>query len=278
MPAQSEEGVLCLSHFLAGEIVMSFVNTAYAATEKAEGIAVHLDPYIVGHVGSVPITATLLTVWLVMVLLVVYAFLVRRKLSLVPNKLQNISEMMIGGVYDYIHDVLVEKKYADKYFPVIMTIFIFILGINWIGLIPGVGAFGTYHEGHLTPWLYPGATDLNITIGLTLVAFFTIEIAGVLGIGFWKYAGKFINFKSPLAFAIGLIELISELARLISFSFRLFGNIFAGKTLLLVTMFFVPYILPMPIYAYEIFVGLIQAAVFSILTLFFIKLALEEPH
>jgi F-type H+-transporting ATPase subunit a len=257
---------------------MSFVNTAYAATEKTEGISVHLDPYIVGHVGSVPITATLITVWLVMLLLVIFAILVRRKIALIPNKLQSVSEMLIGGGYDYVYEVLGDRKVTDKYFPVLATIFIFILGINWIGLIPGVGAFGTYHDGHLTPWLYPGSTDLNITIGLTLVAFFTIEIAGVLGIGVWKYAGKFLNFKSPLGFVIGMIELISELARLVSFSFRLFGNIFAGKTLLLVTMFFVPYILPMPIYAYEIFVGLIQAAVFAILTLFFIKLALEEPH
>ncbi|MEN9920379.1 MAG: hypothetical protein RL538_272 [Candidatus Parcubacteria bacterium] len=257
------------------------VHTAYAATEAheaKEGISVHLNPYVVGHIGDMPITATLITVWLVMLLLVTFAFTVRKKLSLVPGKLQTVAELLVGGVYDYVSDVLGEKKYADKYFPVIMTIFVFILGINWVGLIPGVGAFGTIHDGHITPWLYPGATDLNITIGITLVAFFTIEIAGILGIGVWKYAGKFINFHSPLAFAIGLIELISELARLISFSFRLFGNIFAGKTLLLVTMFFVPYILPMPIYAYEMFVGIIQATVFAILTLFFIKLALEEPH
>lgn len=257
---------------------MSFVNTAHAATESTEGIAVHLNPYIVGHIGDMPITATLITVWLVMVLLVGIAFLVRSKLSLTPGKLQSVAEAAIGGGYDYVRDVLGDKKKADTYFPVIATIFIFILGINWVGLLPGVGAIGTYHDGHLVPWLYPGATDLNITIGLTLVAFFTIEIAGVLAIGFWKYTGKFINFHSPLGFIIGLIELISELARLISFSFRLFGNIFAGKTLLLVVMFFVPYILPMPIYAYEIFVGVIQATVFAILTLFFIKLALEEPH
>lgn len=257
---------------------MSFVNTALAATEKSEGISVHLDPYIVGHIGGMPITATLITVWLVMVLLIGLAFLIRSKLSLVPGKLQTVAEMVVGGGYDYVLEVLGDRKVADRYFPVIATIFIFILGINWIGLLPGVGAFGTYHDGKLVPWLYPGSTDLNITIGLTLVAFFTIEIAGVLAIGFWKYTGKFLNFKSPLGFVIGLIELISELARLISFSFRLFGNIFAGKTLLLVVMFFVPYILPMPIYAYEIFVGVIQATVFAILTLFFIKLALEEPH
>jgi F-type H+-transporting ATPase subunit a len=260
---------------------MNLITTAYAATEQgaaSEGIAVHLNPYIVGYVGDVPITATLITVWLVMVLLAALAFRIRATLTIVPGKLQSVAEAAIGGGYDYVYDVLGNKKVADQYFPIIATIFIFILGINWVGLIPGVGAFGSYHDGHLVPWLYPGSTDLNITIGLTLVAFFTIELAGVLGIGVWKYAGKFLNFRSPLGFVIGLIELISELARLISFSFRLFGNIFAGKTLLLVTMFFVPYILPVPIYAYEVFVGIIQAAVFAILTLFFIKLALEEPH
>jgi F-type H+-transporting ATPase subunit a len=259
-------------------LVMNFVNVAHAAEEGA-GISVHLNPYIVGHIGSMPVTSTLITVWLVMIVLTITALLVRSRLSLVPGKLQNIFEMIVGGGYAYVLDVLEKKEYANRYYPIIFTIFIFILAINWIGLIPGVGAFGIYNEDHhLIPFLYPGATDLNITIGFTLVAFFTIEIAGVLGIGFWKYAGKFISFKSPMAFLLGLMELISELARLISFSFRLFGNIFAGKTLLLVGMFFVPYILPIPIYAYEVFVGLIQAVVFAILTLFFIKLAVEEPH
>lgn len=260
---------------------MEFVNTAYAATEgkeATEGISVHLNPYVVGHIGSMPLTATMLTVWLVMVLLIGYALLVRSKLALVPGKLQSVTELVIGGVYDYVLDVLGDKKVTDRFFPVIITIFVFILSINWIGLVPGVGAFGSYHEGHLVPWLYPGSTDLNITIGLTLVAFFTVELAGVLGIGLWKYAGKFINFSGVMPFLLGLMELISELARLVSFSFRLFGNIFAGKTLLLVAMFFVPYILPVPVYAYELFVGFIQALVFAILTLFFIKLAIEEPH
>ncbi len=256
---------------------MNLIATAYAAEEKA-GLSVHLDPYIVGHIGDMPITATLITVWLVMVLLIGTAVLLKGRISLVPGKLQSFFELLVGGAYDYVHDVLEDKKVTDRYFPIIATIFIFILGINWIGLIPGVGAFGSYHDGHLVPWLYPGSTDLNITIGLAIVAFVTIEVAGVLAIGVWKYAGKFINFHSPMGFILGLIELISELARLVSFSFRLFGNIFAGKTLLLVAMFFVPYILPVPIYAYELFVGLIQAAVFAILTLFFIKLAIEEPH
>lgn len=264
--------------------IMIGIGLAHAAEEGTteevgSGFTVHLNPYVVGHINGTPITATLITVWVVMALLIVTAVFLKKRLSLVPGKLQSVFELAIGGAYDYVLDVLGEKKYADKYFPVIFTIFVFILAVNWFGLLPGVGAIGYFDEHHhLIPFLYPGATDLNITIGLAIVAFITIELAGVLGIGVFKYAGKFINFKSPLAFVIGLIELISELARLVSFSFRLFGNIFAGKTLLLVTMFFVPYILPVPIYAYEAFVGVIQAAVFAILTLFFIKLALEEPH
>jgi F-type H+-transporting ATPase subunit a len=117
-----------------------------------------------------------------------------------------------------------------------------------------------------------------MTIALAIIAFVAIELAGVLLIGLWKYAGKFINFSSPLNFLIGIIELFSELARLVSFSFRLFGNIFAGKTLLLVTMFFVPLIIPVPILAFELFVGFIQAFIFAVLTLFFVKLATEAPH
>src|SRR5690606_6017768 len=131
---------------------------------------------------------------------------------------------------------------ARRYFPLIMTIFIFILAMNWVGLMPGVDSIGMHHEAEshgevikkFTPFFHPPATDLNITIGFAIVAFVSIELAGVLMLGLWKYGGKFINFKSPLAFVIGIIELLSEMARLVSFSFRLFGNIFAGKTLLLV--------------------------------------------
>lgn len=252
---------------------------AYAA-EEAEGIHVTLKPYVLGSFAGLPITATLVTAWLTMLILIVAAYLFRRRFALVPKKTQSVLELMVGGAYDYIADVLESKERARFYFPVIMTIFVFILAMNWLGLFPGVQSIGFYDaEHHFTPLLYPAATDLNITIAFALIAFFTIEIAGVLAIGLWRYAGKFINFSSPVAFFIGLIELLSELARLVSFSFRLFGNIFAGKTLLLVVMFLAtPYVLPVPLIAYEFLVGFIQAFIFAILTLYFIKLATEEPH
>jgi F-type H+-transporting ATPase subunit a len=155
--------------------------------------------------------------------------------------------------------------------------------MNWLGLLPGVTSIGIFeeHEGvrHLIPFFYPAATDLNITIAFALIAFVTIEVAGVAAIGVWRYAGKFFNFHSPLGFAIGLIEFVSELVRLVAFSFRLFGNIFAGKVLLLVVMALAtPYVVPVPLMAYELFVGFIQAFIFAILTLYFIKLAITEPH
>lgn len=258
-------------------------KTAHAA----EGLSIHLSPDAVTTVFGIPLTNTLLTVWLTMTTLIVTAFLVRRKIQLVPGKLQNLSEMLVMGVFDYMADVLESKSLARRFFPLVMTIFIFILAMNWMGLMPFVDAVGIHREveshgevvSKMVPFFHPPATDLNITIAFALVAFVAIELAGVTLLGFFKYAGKFINFRSPLQFVIGIIELLSEMARLISFSFRLFGNIFAGKTLLLVVMFLTtPYILPVPLLAYELFVGFIQAFIFAILTLFFIKLAIEEPH
>lgn len=276
-------------HSMVFAVFLGGVGRVYAS--GGEGIEIHLAPTVIGHIMGIPITNTLLTVWLSIFVILGIAFFVRRKLTMVPGKLQLVFELLIGSVYDYMVDVLGREDYARKFFPLVMTIFLFILIMNWIGLLPGIDSIGFYGEsaghhvddgvGHTTsfiPFFHPAATDLNITIAFALIAFVAIEVAGVMLLGFFKYAGKFINFSSPLAFIIGIIELLSEVARLISFSFRLFGNIFAGKTLILVAMFFVPFILPVPLLAFEVFVGFIQAFIFAILTLFFIKIAIEEPH
>lgn len=255
------------------------MNIAYAAEG---GIAIHLAPPVLGHFFGIPVTSTMITAWLMIAVFTIGAVLIKRNLKLIPGKFQVSVEALVGGAFDYISEVLEDRELARKFFPLIMTIFMFVLGLNWIGLLPGVDAIGIHKTVHgveaFVPFFHPSNTDLNMTIAIAIIAFFSIEIAGVLFIGFWKYAGKFINFKSPLGFLIGIIELFSELARVISFSFRLFGNIFAGKTLLIVIMFFVPFVLPVPILAFEVFVGVIQAFIFAVLTLFFIKLAIEEPH
>jgi len=253
-------------------------TTAHAAEE----LSVKLSPYVVGYIGEMPITATLLTSWLAMVLLAVGAYVLSSRLKMVPGKAQAAVEMVVGGAYDYVRDSLESDSLARRYFPTLMTIFIFLLAMNWIGLLPGVTSIGYYagvgEAAHLVPFFYPPATDLNIAIAFALVAMFLIQITGILALGVWKYGGKFINFSSPLSFVVGIIELISEIGRIISFSFRLFGNIFAGKTLLTVAIFFVPLMLPVPILIYEVFVGFIQAAVFAFLTLIFIKMAVTPAH
>jgi len=258
-----------------------FIGVATAHAAEA-GISVKLSPYVLGYIGSFPITSTLLTVWLTMALLIILGFLVKRHLKAVPGKLQAAMELLIGGVYDYVRDTLESDALAKKYFPILMTIFIFLLAMNWTGLLPGVTSVGLFEgqgaEKHLVPFFYPPATDLNIAIAFALVAMAVIEIAGILALGGLKYGAKFINFSSPMNFIVGIIELISELGRVISFSFRLFGNIFAGKTLLTVALFFAPLFLPVPILVYEVFVGFIQAGVFAFLTLIFIKLAVTPAH
>ncbi len=261
------------------------INIAHAAEEAQKGaISVHLDPYVIGHIGGMPITATLMTAWLSMLILIGFAFFFRNKLKVVPSKLQGLVELIIGGLYDFTVDTLENKAAAKKYFPILMTIFLFLLVMNWTGLLPGVTSVGFWHDGHLTPLFYPPATDLNIAIAFAFIAMIVIEFAGITALGVMKYGGKFFTFRGHsigeriLNFFVGLIELISELGRLVSFSFRLFGNIFAGKTLLTVAIFFVPFLLPVPVLVYEVFVGFIQAGVFMFLTLIFLKMAIAEPH
>lgn len=259
---------------------MRFIPIAHAAEEEA--LSIHLAPDVVGHIFNLPITNTLLTTWLVVGILIIFALIFRKMLKQIPGKFQLIVEETIGYVYDYVRETLENDRLAHKVFPLVLTLFVFILIANWIGLLPGIDSVGFYTESHgeerFVGLFHPAATDLNITFALALIAFFAIEVIGISFLGAAKYAKKFFNFNSPIAFLIGIIELLSEFARLISFSFRLFGNIFAGKTLILVAIFFVPYFIPVPLLAFELFVGFIQAFIFAILTLFFIKLATEEPH
>lgn len=254
------------------------MNIAHAATE--EGISIHLSAPVIGHFFGIPLTSTLVMAWFVMVVLIGFVIHSRYTLKLIPTKGQILIESLVGGAFEYVTEALESADLAKKFFPLIMTIFIFILSLNWIGLLPGVDSIGIFKELHgeevLIPFLHPANTDLNITIALATIAFVSIEFAGIAFLGIWKYGGKFINFSSPLAFLIGIIEFFSEMARLVSFSFRLFGNIFAGKTLIVIAMFFVPFVLPVPLLAFEMFVGFIQAFIFAVLTLFFIKLAIQD--
>ena len=254
-----------------------------------EGIHVAIAPETLLTVWGIPITNSLVMSWIVVSLLVIFALLMKKTMAMRPGKFQVLVEILFGGILDFITETLGNKELARKYFPLLTTIFLFILIGNWLEFIPGVESI-KFLASHGTEAATEGAhhgvallrgmnTDLNMTLALALIAFFTIEISGIRMLGFFRYFSRFFNFHSVIGFFVGIIEFVSELIRLVSFSFRLFGNIFAGSILIAVIIFFAPYILPVPFMAFEVFVGFMQAAIFTLLTLFFIKLAItDEAH
>ena len=190
--------------------------------------------------------------------------------------------MLVEYLFKLVEDTLGTRELAKRYFPLIATIFIFVLAGNLLDLFPIFGTIvvreGSSASGTI-PLLHAVNADLNSTLALAIISFFTIELSGIFTLGFLKYGSKFVNFRGgAMGFMIGLIEIIGNLARLISLSFRLFGAIFAGEVLLLIIGAFVPLILPVPLMAFEAFIGILQAAIFAILTLAFIKIAIAEPH
>lgn len=255
---------------------MATENTGNYSTESTheESIHVAIKGEQLGEVWGVPITNTLVASFIVMVVLIVLAVAVGKRLRMIPGRLQSVFEHVVEIVYDFVANTLESREMARRFFPLIVTIFLFIWFANMMEFLPGIGSI-LYHG---EPLLRSVNTDLNTPLALSLISFFVIEITGILAIGFWKYGGKFITFRSPVDFAVGFIELIGELVRVVSLSFRLFGNILAGEVVLTVAKYFVPYFLPVPLMMFEIFIGTLQAAIFALLTLFFIKLAITEPH
>jgi F-type H+-transporting ATPase subunit a len=258
---------------------------AAASPAATHGIHVSLAPETLAHIGGLPITNTLLTSWISVAILLALAFVLGSRLRMVPGKFQTLVESIILFMHDFVTEALASEKWTRRAFPLILAIFLFILTSNLIEFTPGIGSILVHTAGEAgraesVPLLRSVNTDLNVTLALAIIAVISIEIMGILAVGFFRYGSKFINLSSPVNFIVGLIELVSELARFVSFSFRLFGNIFAGEVLIAVVTFFAPYIIPVPLMAFEVFVGFVQAAIFALLTLFFLKLAITpvEGH
>lgn len=256
--------------------------------EEHAGLHIALSAERLGTFLGLPITNTLLSAWLVMFLLIVTAIIVGRNPTLIPGKVQNFFELIFEFSIGYMSDIFGDRKRALQFFPFIATIFLFIATSNLFDFMPFFGSI-TFHPAGSppaggVPLFRPVNTDLNVTLALAIISVITIEVAGIIVVGFWKYLGKFFTFSGRsigqrfLNMTVGLIEFVSEMSRFISFSFRLFGNIFAGEVLLAVVSYFMPYILPIPLMGFETFVGIVQAAVFAMLTLFFLKLAMAKPH
>lgn len=227
---------------------------------------IHLRPEEILRFGNFDFTNTLLLSLTIIAILFVVSKLITSNLRLIPKKRQGFFEMLVEGILDFMESVLGSRQLAVKFFPLTATIFIFIIFSNWLEILPGLGSV----------FLRSPSSDLNFTLALAIISVLSIQYFGIRQSGFLKYGKKFINFENPIKFFIGILELVSEFAKIISFSFRLFGNIFAGEVLLLVIYFLVPYAVPLPFMLLEIFVGFIQALVFSMLTLVFLKMAVAE--
>ncbi len=231
-------------------------------------------------VFGLPITNALLTSWVVVGLLVLVALLLRRHTSLIPNALQNVVEFFMENFLTLMEGVLGSREQAEKYFPLVGTIFLFILTSNWLGILPGIGSVGFFEhiggESKFVPFFRSAASDLNMTLALATITVFMIHILAMGAIGIKSHVGKFFSFKGPIEFFVGILELVSEFAKIISFSFRLFGNIFAGEVLLIITGFLAPFGAPIPFLMLEIFVGFVQALVFAMLTVVFISIAVSH--
>lgn len=236
----------------------------------------------IAKVGGFSISNSLLTTWIAMLVLIMISLLATKNIKLIPTGIQNVVEALIESLYNLVESIAGNK--GKYFFPIVATFFLFILTSNWLGLVPGGNAIGFFRQIHgekeFIPLFRSPSADLNTTLALAIISVTFIQICGVKWQG-PKYFSKFINFSSPINFYVGILELISEIAKIISFSFRLFGNIFAGEVLLLVIAFLIPVVAPGPFLLLEIFVGFIQAFVFSILTLVFLNVATtkhDESH
>lgn len=251
-----------------------------------------------GHL-TLRITNSFLTMLLVMLFLIILGSLVARRAQLIPGRLQSVVEMVVEFLLGLVEGTA-GKKLGRRIFPLIGGLFIFIIVANYTGLLPGIGTIGIWHEGKhalvaasegatgtehggrtLVPLFRPPSADLNMTLAMALISYVAFQVAGISAHGVW---GRIKHMANP-PFLLP-IEIISELSRIVSLSFRLFGNIFAGETLLTVMygianaikITVVGLVIPVIFLYLEVLFGFIQALIFAVLTLIYIALASAHEH
>lgn len=197
------------------------------------------------------------------------------------SNLYYLINFFVKMLYEFFKTILGQEK-ISSYYPILAAFFLFIILQNWFGLLPGVGSLmlklKENHGYHYVPIFRGATTDLNTTLGLALLSVGLTNYYSIKILGFKRFVNRFYSLKNPTSFFVGTLEIISEFSKIISFSFRLFGNIFAGEVLLTVIAFLIPILASFPFLLLEIFVGFIQALVFSALTAVFISSAVTEHH
>lgn len=273
-------------------------SAGHDADEKKEHSGDHGESSTDGHGSeghhSTPlglmdfaITNTMISSWFATVVIILLFVLGARKKALIPGRFQSLIEMMFEGVLGFATSVL-GNSMARKVFPVVATIFFFVLFNAWLALLPFYQFLGFVNESGTIEahFIRPAGTDLNMPLALALVSFVLVEYWGIKshGLGYFKkfFAfGKILRGKPSgiIDVFVGLLEFISELVRIVSFTFRLFGNMTAGEILVVMVTFLVPFIATQFVFGLELLVGLIQSIIFAGLTLVFISVATShEEH
>ena len=237
----------------------------------------------IGFIGALPVTNTLIMAIGVSALLTLLALVTRRQIALVPTPgVGHAVEAVIDGLLGFVDSVTHDRERSVRFLPYVATIFLFVIASNWIELLPGLGTIGVVEEhggeSVIVPFIRSASADLNVTIAVALFSVGVTQIVGMRALGAAGHWKKFFNFSNPIFTFVGLLELVSESSKIVSFSFRLFGNIFAGEVLLLVVSSLAPYIVPLPFLLLELFVGFIQALVFSMLTLVNLNMAVARSE
>ena len=256
----------------------------------------------IAHFGSFTVTNSLFTSWFVVFILIIIAVVVKLSIKKIPRGIQNLFEIVIEGAEDLCDQVTNNRAITNKAFPIVFSIFMFVLLNNWFGILP-LGGFGivemSEHGRMFIPLFRSGTADINGTLPLAIMSVIGANIFGIISIGIWKTINKYVNLKAlggiftkvrkdpsvlmtaPIMFAVGLLELVGEFAKIASLSFRLFGNVFAGEVLLASMGAIIAYILPTPFLLLEVLVGVIQAFIFAILTLVYYTISSmdhDEDH
>lgn len=272
---------------------------AGVGTEIKHENTIYAEP--VFHLGQFSVTNSIINTWFAVFIIIVVGLVVRSRISMVPRGIQNVFESIIEAFLGIFDTVTGSRQKSLKFFPLIFAFFIFILINNWLGLLPGIGSIGQVAEEHgekvFIPFFRGGTADINTTLALAIIGVVISHIFGVIALGAWKHLNKFLNFNAlleiprkikedwtvvivnPIKACVGLIEIIGELAKVASLSFRLFGNIFAGEVLLASMSAILAFGLPIPFMFLEVIVGLIQALIFAILILAYLSMnTAEEEH
>jgi F-type H+-transporting ATPase subunit a len=284
--------------FLTGSIGRKLFGNIGPDWLQISSPEIQLPPEPIFHISSWPITNTMITAWISILLIIVLSYLAFRRPKMIPQGLQAVMEFVYGSLLSFCQSVAGEKN-GRRFFPVVATIFIFVLVNAWAGLLPFYGdAIVFTISNHHYPLLRGANTDLNVTASLALFSFMCIEYYGIKYLGL-NYFSKFFRlgqlgnglkqlfrgklgpalgsiFFGAIDVVVGILEGLSEFIRIVSFSFRLFGNMMAGEILLLITAFLIPMVFAIPFYGLELLFSFVQALIFGGLTLVFITVAVSS--